>query len=174
MRYAANLLIFWSHRSNFFFFSEHEAPGLERRILIDTVDKDDIDDTEEESANQVCYFIVAGNELGYFYLEPLRHELVVEQELDREEYDQHVLLVKATEDCLHTPANESFFDENDDTLLKVIVKVNDINDHPPKFVKRVFTGGVTTSADFGTEFMRVKVSILIFFFNPGFAHLKRF
>lgn len=119
-------------------------------------------DELEEPPNQVCYFIVGGNDRGFFSLEPLRHELTVEKELDREEYDEHVLLVKATEDCLHTPANESFFDETDDTLLKVVIKVIDINDHPPRFVKRVFTGGVTTSADFGTEFMRVKVSTLDF------------
>lgn len=49
------------------------------------------------------------------------------------------------------------FDPKDDTLLRVIVKVTDINDNPPHFVKKVFTGGVTTEADFGTEFMQVTV-----------------
>lgn len=39
--------------------------------------------------------------------------------------------------------------------------MNDINDNPPRFVKRVFTGGVTTEADFGTEFMQVKVKCFI-------------
>lgn len=87
------------------------------------------------------------------------------KELDREEKENHLLLVKATEDCLNHPPNVSFFDPKDDTLLKVIVYVNDINDNAPRFVKRVFTGGVTTEADFGTEFMQVKVSITLISFN---------
>jgi len=84
----------------------------------------------------------------------------VAKELDREARDSYTLLVKATEDCIHSPANQSMFDPSDDTLLQVIVTVNDINDNAPRFVKRVFTGGVTTEADFGTEFMQVKVHIL--------------
>lgn len=77
--------------------------------------------------------------------------------MDRETHDSHTLLIKASEDCIHSPANQSIFDPSDDTLLKVRVTVNDINDNAPHFVKRVFTGGVTTEADFGTEFMKVKV-----------------
>jgi hypothetical protein len=81
----------------------------------------------------------------------------VVKELDREIRDSYALLIKATEDCIHLPENQSSFDPSDDTLLQVIVTVNDINDNAPRFVKRVFTGGVTTEADFGTEFMQVKV-----------------
>lgn len=44
-------------------------------------------------------------------------------------------------------------------MLRVIVFVNDINDNAPQFVKEVFTGGVTTDADFGTEFMQVRVRL---------------
>lgn len=113
-------------------------------------------DDLEDPPSQVCYFIVGGNSAGHFSLEPLRHELTVVKELDREEVAEHVLAVKASEDCLHTPANQTF-NEMDNTLLRVVVRVLDVNDHPPQFVKKVFTGGVTTNADFGTEFMRVKV-----------------
>jgi len=69
-----------------------------------------------------------------------------------------------------------FFDPSDDSLLKIIVNVNDINDNPPVFTKSklfikqsnpipfifiyyrvlgVFTGGVTTETDFGAEVLRV-------------------
>jgi len=67
--------------------------------------------------------------------------------------------VKASEDCLHSPSPSQNFIQDDDSLLKVLVFVNDINDNAPEFVKRVFTGGVTTEADFGTEFMQIKVRI---------------
>lgn len=84
--------------------------------------------------------------------------LQVARELDREVKDTHVLIIKASEDCASSPpVNDSWFDQKDETLLKLIVHVNDINDNPPIFVKSVFTGGVTTEADFGTEFMQVKV-----------------
>ena len=35
----------------------------------------------------------------------------------------------------------------------------DQNDCSPKFIKEVFTGGVTTESSFGTVFMTVKVSV---------------
>lgn len=39
------------------------------------------------------------------------------------------------------------------------VTVRDVNDNPPIFTRKIFTGGVTTEADFGIEFMHVKVSV---------------
>ena len=44
----------------------------------------------------------------------------------------------------------------DSTLVQVIVYVQDINDNPPEFQTKVFTGGLTTAADFGTKIMEVK------------------
>lgn len=44
---------------------------------------------------------------------------------------------------------------DDATLVRVIVLVQDINDNPPKFVQKTFTGGVTTSANFGSEIMQL-------------------
>lgn len=72
-----------------------------------------------------------------------------------------MLLIKASEDCINKPANESFFDSSDDTLLKLIIKVLDVNDNSPKFIRRVFTGGVSTATDFGTTFMTVQVYLQI-------------
>lgn len=77
--------------------------------------------------------------------------------LDRESQNGHELIIQATENCNATPASQNIFNASDDTLLKVIVQVTDINDNAPKFVSKVFTGGVTTEADFGTQFMHVKV-----------------
>ncbi|KAK7024513.1 Cadherin-23 [Halocaridina rubra] len=53
------------------------------------------------------------------------------------------------------PEPVSFFDSRDDTLLKVHVFVNDINDNAPKFTREVFTGGITTESDFGLEVMKI-------------------
>lgn len=77
--------------------------------------------------------------------------------MDREQQEEHSLIIKATEDCNIVPANETLFDETNDTTLKVIINVIDVNDNPPKFVSKIFTGGVTTEADFASQFMQIKV-----------------
>lgn len=52
------------------------------------------------------------------------------------------------------------YKESEDAIssLQVHIQVNDVNDNSPKFVNKIFTGGITTEADFGIEFMHVKVS----------------
>ncbi|XP_071547485.1 cadherin-23 isoform X3 [Panulirus ornatus] len=133
-------------------FTEHKAPGTERAKLVETID---LDDTEEDKTAHVCYFIVGGDEYGTFNLDSFTHELMTMKELDREMEDHYTLLIKATEDCLTLPQPVAFFDPRDDTLLKVHVFVNDINDNAPKFTREVFTGGITTASDFGLEVMRL-------------------
>lgn len=76
--------------------------------------------------------------------------------LDRELQDRYILLIKATEECSKAFPTQSFFDTDDDTQLKVIIQVLDVNDNPPKFIHKVFTGGVSTATSFGTKFMHVK------------------
>lgn len=56
--------------------AEHSELGLERRRLIDTVDRDEVDELDDPPT-PVCYFIVGGNEDEYFAIEPLRHEIMV-------------------------------------------------------------------------------------------------
>lgn len=71
----------------------------------------------------------------------------------------------------------SFLVAEDNTLVKIIVKVNDINDNRPEFITKIFTGGVATTADFGTQFMQVKAidrdagkNAMITFFQIGEIH----
>lgn len=77
--------------------------------------------------------------------------------MDREKRNTYNLLVKATEDCVKKPKTQMFFDPSDDTQLKIVVNVTDVNDNAPKFIRRVFTGGVSTATSFGTKFMTAKV-----------------
>lgn len=44
----------------------------------------------------------------------------------------------------------------DGTLVQIVVHVQDINDNPPVFVSKIFTGGLTTAADFGTTIMTLQ------------------
>ncbi|XP_017143334.1 cadherin-23 [Drosophila miranda] len=212
-------------------FTEHSDPGAERIKLPDTIDKDQLEqDDPEETPSQVCYFIVRGNEAGYFRLDPETHVLTLDRELDREIVANFTLYVKATENCnndslsndhqrrrmaieidnkiaghLRHPQNnydrfkhsrhlrsteyeteqatsssaetelvsyESYDSsledhpgeadqpppEGDSTIVRVLVRVLDINDNPPRFRSKIFTGGITTNADFGLKFMRVEAT----------------
>ncbi|KAL3277671.1 hypothetical protein HHI36_013017 [Cryptolaemus montrouzieri] len=137
-------------------FTENEKPGIEIRKLPNTVDRDDLE--FEGPPAPICYFIIGGNEDGFFELDRIQHTLTVLKALDREDKDKHLLLIKATEECSFVPQSDAFFDPNDDTQLKVIVNVSDVNDNSPKFTHRVFTGGVSTATNFGTRFMSVKAT----------------
>lgn len=185
-------------------FIEHVQPGVEKRKLPDTVDREEVDDLDDEPS-AVCYFIVHGNENGLFNLDRVSHILSLNEELDRELKSNYTLIIKATEDCLSSPEAfnltmskvpqvinsklrkpkseinrftnsqnivngtddtvEEFEDSepessqlvaDDATLVRVIVYIQDINDCAPKFVQKIFTGGVATSADFGTEIMQIR------------------
>lgn len=175
----------------------------------------DLDDPSEANNSQVCYFILQGNEEGYFRLDPETHVLTVERQLDRELIANFTLYVKATENCandtlleldttttksqqlglphsekinydrfkhsrqlrvvnmeyeMSTSAEpdlvsyENYSDEKrdppklDSTIVCVKVRVLDINDNPPRFRSKIFTGGITTNADFGLRFMRVEAT----------------
>lgn len=45
--------------------------------------------------------------------------------------------------------------QEDGTLVQVHIAVLDINDNAPAFASKVFTGGLTTTTDFGAEIMHV-------------------
>ena len=109
--------------------------------LPETVDQDEMDNEEgitgisSSSKEIVCYFIIGGNPLGAFSLDKVKHILRIEKELDREEQAVHIVVIKATDQCDSVPETTDLFDPDDDTLLKVVVNVNDINDNRPVFVK---------------------------------------
>lgn len=54
------------------------------------------------------------------------------------------------------------FYHNDNTLVRVLVHVQDINDNPPVFIQKIYTGGVTTSTVFGTQFLKLTVSHAVY------------
>lgn len=105
--------------------------------------------------------------------------LSLAKEIDREIEADHSLIVHATEDCILAPkySENEVLDDFEDTIIYVYVNITDINDNPPKFINEIFTGGVTTAADFGTQFMHVKVlNIFIgksFFFKSSYHKPKK-
>ncbi|CAG4973752.1 unnamed protein product [Parnassius apollo] len=122
-------------------------------FLPSVVERDPID-RGDEPILPVCYYIVEGNEDAMFELDRSTHRLSTWKPLDREQKPQYTLIILASEDCVAKPAYEEAKDAI--SSLKVHVKVEDVNDNAPKFVSDIFTGGITTEADFGIEFMHVK------------------
>uniref|UniRef100_A0A2A4J8L9 Cadherin domain-containing protein n=1 Tax=Heliothis virescens TaxID=7102 RepID=A0A2A4J8L9_HELVI len=121
--------------------------------LPSVIERDEID-RGDEPVLPVCYYIVGGDEEAVFELQRSTHRLSTQKPLDREEKAEYSLTILATEDCLTVPK----YDEEVDRIstLTVHVIVNDVNDNAPKFTNKIFTGGITTEADFGIEFMHVK------------------
>ena len=182
-------------------------PGIEKRKLPDTVDREEVDDLDDDPS-AVCYFIVQGNDDALFNLDRVTHILSLNEELDRERKPNYTLIIKATEDCLSPPEafnvtlnkipktinsklrkpksemdrftnsqnilngtdaeiemqyedsepESSQLIADDATFVRVIVHVQDINDSPPVFLQKIFTGGIATSADFGTEIMIIRAA----------------
>ncbi|XP_053680882.1 cadherin-23 [Anopheles nili] len=138
-------------------FTEHTTPGVERIRLPDTVDQDYLDPLEGPASSVVCYYIVQGNDAEHFGLDPVTHDLTVEKELDREQMALFRLNIQASEDC--TNINRSLeMSGHPGNLLKATVYVNDINDNSPVFESKIFTGGISTSSQFGATILRLKAN----------------
>uniref|UniRef100_A0A182PGR0 Cadherin domain-containing protein n=1 Tax=Anopheles epiroticus TaxID=199890 RepID=A0A182PGR0_9DIPT len=138
-------------------FTEHMTPGTERIRLPDTVDQDYLDPLEGPASSVVCYYIVQGNENGHFGLDPVTHDLTVEKELDRENKSMYKLHIKASEECTHANLT-SETEGHSGNLLKATIYINDINDNSPVFESKIFTGGISTSSQFGATILQLKAT----------------
>ncbi|CAG4949111.1 unnamed protein product [Colias eurytheme] len=121
-------------------------------LLPNTIERDEID-RGDEPVLPVCYYIVDGDGDAMFKLDRSSHRLT-SKPLDRELKSNYTLTVLATEDCLNKPQYNEKLDAV--STIKVHINVDDVNDNRPKFISKIFTGGITTEADFGIEFMHVK------------------
>lgn len=121
--------------------------------LPSVIERDEID-RGDEPLLPVCYYIVDGDEDNVFDLHRSTHRLSNQKPLDREQKSEYSLTILASEDCVTKPKYEEQVDGV--STLKVHVIINDVNDNAPQFVSKIFTGGITTEADFGIEFMHVK------------------
>lgn len=85
-----------------------------------------------------------------------------------DQYDRYKLsksLEAPTPDYFYRPgereprsAGSGFLVIEDSTLARIVIQVLDVNDNPPVFVSKLFTGGVTTTTSFGAEFMRISAT----------------
>ncbi|KAL4713341.1 hypothetical protein ACJJTC_006809 [Scirpophaga incertulas] len=127
-------------------------------IYLPSVIERDAIDRGDEPVLPVCYYIVHGDVDNVFKLERSTHKLTTLRPLDREHRANYSLTILATEDCIDSPNYQP--DVDSVSTLRVHLKVTDVNDNAPVFVRNIFTGGITTEADFGIEFMHLKAEDL--------------
>ncbi|XP_065315619.1 cadherin-23-like [Gordionus sp. m RMFG-2023] len=107
-------------------------------------------DEEEDLTNNICYHIIGGNVGEIFYLNPYTRILYLNKSLDRERKDSYTLMVEATNECIKTISNTQSF-MNEDSTLRVVIDVLDINDNYPVFSRKRYRTGITTDAKVGTS-----------------------
>ena len=100
--------------------------------------------------NKVIFYLYIGGDKPYrerFHLIKETGMLWLKETIDREKVPSVSLIIKASQDCLSNQWLESDVDikwnSSDPSLLLVRVKILDINDNPPRFLKKHFTAGVT-------------------------------
>lgn len=81
-------------------------------------------------------------------------------EMDRFTISQNIMNETEEETDLYDDSEpeSSHLVADDATLVRIVVLVQDINDNPPRFLQKVFSGGVSTSADFGTEILSLRAA----------------
>ncbi|KAJ7405115.1 Protocadherin Fat 3 [Willisornis vidua] len=121
--------------------SEDDAPGGVIAIL-STTDAD-----TEESNRQVFYYITGGDPLGQFAIENIQNEwkVYVKKPLDREEKDNYLLNITATDGTFATKA-------------VVEVKVLDANDNSPICEKTLYADSIPEDALPGKLIMQVSAT----------------
>ncbi|XP_006128510.2 protocadherin Fat 1 isoform X2 [Pelodiscus sinensis] len=121
--------------------SEDDPPGGVVAIL-STTDAD-----TEDSNSQVIYYVTGGDPFGQFAIENIQNEwkVYVRKPLDREEKDNYLLNITATDGIFATKA-------------VVEVKVLDANDNSPVCEKTLYTDTVPEDAPPGKLIMQVSAT----------------
>lgn len=115
-------------------------------------------DADSDPKNKIiCYYIYGGEKVDYFFLLKNTGQLRILKKLDRDQTPQVNLLIKASGDCtlsenhFTASATKNVYNASDSSLLRLTVKVTDINDKPPVFDKSALTVGMLYDVPIGTE-----------------------
>lgn len=123
-------------------FTENEEGMEEERIIPEAIDPKNAELPPGEH-NNVFYFIDAsyGN-ASLFQLDKETRVLRLKKELDREEIPSHEIRIIATNNANGPIASLA---PDSRSLLIVRIKVNDVNDNPPKFRQASYSAGITVN-----------------------------
>ncbi|XP_058457126.1 cadherin-23-like isoform X2 [Malaya genurostris] len=124
-------------------FTENELGLQELRTIPEAIDPKNAELPPEDQKN-VFYFIdnAYGSSSHLFQIDKENHVLRLTEELDREEIPAHEIRVIAT-NSINGPVTP--IPANSRSALIVHIKVNDVNDNPPKFRYRSYAAGITVN-----------------------------
>ncbi|XP_022080540.1 uncharacterized protein LOC110973761 [Acanthaster planci] len=109
--------------------------------------------------NVIYYYIVGGNENGFFGINSTTGEIIVLGDLDRETIATHRLIIKATNNASYVPSG--IYDVSKDMSLKEVeIVVRDINDNGPRFTTVLYTTGLPLDAEINTQVTCIKATDL--------------
>ena len=108
-----------------------------------------------KSDDEICYYL-QGPDKEYFHLNSTLNLLQPMQRMDREVKSKFELTFIASEYCdcqLDTQLEHcSFLSNNDDyndvSQLKLNIYLEDIDDNPPRFIKKLYQTGITSDVEF--------------------------
>merc|ERR1712106_1180370 len=112
-------------------------------------------DPDAGKFGEVFYYITKGNEGSWFSIAKSQGTIYTNKVLDREERDQYNLHVKATNNpgivCepSHCDIETSEDDDEDGSVLKIQINIQDINDNELQFVTSQFFVGIPFDASVG-------------------------
>ncbi|XP_055333667.1 fat-like cadherin-related tumor suppressor homolog [Paramacrobiotus metropolitanus] len=102
-------------------------------------------EAEDPDGDMLWYYIVGGDPEKQFHIGPNMGNLIVARPLDWEAHRNYTLTINVT-DGVHFVS----------TVL--LVKIADVNEHRPQFIKRSFIASVPENASPGSEVVRVAAS----------------
>ena len=127
---------------------EEEAPGY-------AVGRVEAVDPDAGQFGRVFYYITAGNEGSWFSIDKTQGTIYTKAVLDREEVDHYTLYVKASNnpgfvcEATHCDITMTEGDDEDGSILKIDIDIQDINDNDLQFATNQFFVGIPFDASVG-------------------------
>ncbi|XP_014770934.2 cadherin-23 [Octopus bimaculoides] len=125
------------------------------------------EDKDSEENSVICYYIIGGEMVDYFWLNQTSGGLYIQRRIDREKHSKVNLLINATNTCFQHKLRgvalhpEDFYTREikETSYLWVQVVITDINDNPPKYRRKKMSVGVTRDTDFGTTIFELQYEV---------------
>nr|XP_006814197.1 PREDICTED: protocadherin Fat 3-like [Saccoglossus kowalevskii] len=130
---------------------ENENPGSYSELIPAAYDPLD------EDGNDIRYHIVAGNDDGYFMLDPVTRILTTLITLDRESILEHKLVIRATTVRNTTTTGRRKRDTDlGANEMYIVVPIGDSNDNKPVFQQDTYVKGIMDDIGYGSSVLQVE------------------
>nr|XP_034314660.1 cadherin-87A isoform X2 [Crassostrea gigas] len=124
------------------------------RLLGSSFEAKDIDDAQY---SKVFYYIISGNEKGYFRLIPETGDLILTKRLDREEQSVYLLDIQATNNISdYTVIRSRRRRAMDPSIATWRIQIKNANDVRPDFTQNLYHGCISVRSSLGQSILKVE------------------